>query len=93
MYYCIDLFFSPIPRKLIVGLFLIAPQLKELKDAIEADYFFEMLIDDLPIWGYLGEVIVFKKFLPYVLDCLLDIHQHRLGRSRGIFTWKDIPGS
>jgi transmembrane 9 superfamily protein 3 len=30
--------------------------LKEFKDAIEADYFFEMFIDDLPMWGYLGEV-------------------------------------
>jgi hypothetical protein len=30
--------------------------LKALKDAIEADYFFEMLIDELPMWGYIGEV-------------------------------------
>ena len=31
-------------------------QIKELKNAIENDYFFEMFIDDLPMWGYLGEV-------------------------------------
>ena len=32
-------------------------QIKEFKEAIEDDYFFEMFIDDLPMWGYLGEVI------------------------------------
>lgn len=37
-------------------------QLKALKDAIEADYFFEMLIDELPMWGYIGEV-VHEEFL------------------------------
>ena len=31
-------------------------QIDELKNAIENDYFFEMFIDDLPMWGYLGEV-------------------------------------
>ena len=31
-------------------------QIKEFKTAIEDDYFFEMLIDDLPLWGYIGEV-------------------------------------
>jgi hypothetical protein len=30
--------------------------LKEFKDAIEDDYFFEMFIDELPMWGYVGEV-------------------------------------
>mmetsp|Transcript_3079 Transcript_3079/g.10615 ORF Transcript_3079/g.10615 Transcript_3079/m.10615 type:complete len:594 (+) Transcript_3079:38-1819(+) len=29
--------------------------LQALKDAIEDDYFFEFWIDDLPLWGYLGE--------------------------------------
>jgi hypothetical protein len=36
--------------------------LKAFKAAIEDDYFFEMLIDDLPMWGYLGEV-VHEEFL------------------------------
>lgn len=31
-------------------------ELKKFKDAIEDDYFFEFLIDDLPLWGYIGEV-------------------------------------
>lgn len=38
-------------------------QLKALKDAIEADYFFELLIDELPLWGYLGEVMAFESCL------------------------------
>jgi len=33
-----------------------------LKDAVEDDYFFEMFIDELPMWGYLGEV-VHEEFL------------------------------
>ena len=37
-------------------------KLKAFKAAIEDDYFFEMLIDDLPMWGYLGEV-VHEEFL------------------------------
>lgn len=36
--------------------------MKAFKAAIEDDYFFEMLIDDLPMWGYLGEV-VHEEFL------------------------------
>ena len=31
-------------------------QIKEFKEAIEGDYFFEMFVDDLPMWGYVGEV-------------------------------------
>jgi hypothetical protein len=35
---------------------VITGQLKEFKDAIEDEYYFEMLIDDLPLWGTVGEV-------------------------------------
>jgi hypothetical protein len=35
---------------------VILKQIKSLRDAIEDDYFFEMFIDDLPMWGYIGEV-------------------------------------
>ena len=31
-------------------------QLKALKSAIHDDYYFEMFVEDLPMWGYLGEV-------------------------------------
>jgi hypothetical protein len=33
-----------------------ALQLKEFKDAVEDEYFFEMFVDELPMWGYVGEV-------------------------------------
>ena len=36
--------------------YLNAKELKQFKDAVEDDYFFEFLIDDLPLWGYIGEV-------------------------------------
>ena len=42
--------------------YLDVSDLKELKNAIEADYFFEMYIDNLPMWGYVGEV-VHEEFL------------------------------
>jgi transmembrane 9 superfamily member 3 len=37
------------------------PQIKELKEAIEGDYFFELFIDDLPMWGYIGEVKILRN--------------------------------
>jgi hypothetical protein len=46
-------------------------QLKALKDAIEDDYFFEMLVDDLPMWGYLGEVRFLFHFVNEI--CSLSI--------------------
>lgn len=33
-----------------------------MKDAVEDDYFFEMYVDDLPMWAYVGEV-VHEEFL------------------------------
>ena len=36
--------------------------MKALKDAVEDDYFFEMFIDELPMWAYVGEV-VHEEFL------------------------------
>lgn len=31
--------------------------LKKLKDAIHNNYFFEMFVEDLPMWGYIGDVV------------------------------------
>lgn len=31
-------------------------EVKRFADAIEDDYYFEMFIEDLPMWGYIGEV-------------------------------------
>lgn len=55
-------FLDPVPWRSLCEEYLSAEDIKEFKDAIEADYFFEMLIDDLPMWGYLGEV-VHEEFL------------------------------
>eukprot|EP01038_Epipyxis_sp_PR26KG_P008129 gene8129-11007_t len=55
-------YLDPIPWRSLCEEYLDASDLKELKDAIEADYFFEMFIDDLPMWGYIGEV-VHEEFL------------------------------
>lgn len=34
----------------------ISKELKHFKAAIENNYFFEMFIEDLPMWGYVGDV-------------------------------------
>lgn len=31
-------------------------QLKQFKEAIMNNYFFEMFVEDLPMWGYVGDV-------------------------------------
>jgi len=31
-------------------------QVRMFADAIEDDYYFEMFVEDLPMWGYIGEV-------------------------------------
>lgn len=36
---------------------LLTPKdLQAFKEAIHNDYFFEMLVEDLPMWGYIGEI-------------------------------------
>jgi hypothetical protein len=32
-------------------------ELQKLKDAIHNDYFFEMFVEDLPMWGYIGDTV------------------------------------
>lgn len=55
-------FLDPIPWRSLCEEYLEPEDLKAFKAAIEDDYFFEMLIDELPMWGYLGEV-VHEEFL------------------------------
>jgi len=55
-------FMDSVPWRSLCQEYLTANDIQEFKDAIEADYFFEMLIDDLPMWGYIGEV-VHEEFL------------------------------
>lgn len=49
-------FLDPVPWRSLCEEFLDASDVKEFKNAIESDYFFEMFIDELPMWGYIGEV-------------------------------------
>lgn len=49
-------FLDPIPWRSLCEEYMDVDDIKELRDAIEDDYFFEMLIDELPMWGYIGEV-------------------------------------
>lgn len=50
-------FLDPIPWRSLCEESLDPSDIKEFKESIEADYFFEMFIDDLPMWGYIGEVL------------------------------------
>ena len=36
---------------------LLPVDVKKLKDAIHNNYFFEMFVEDLPMWGYIGDII------------------------------------
>lgn len=49
-------FMDPVPWRALCEEFMDIDDLTELKTAIEDDYFFEMFLDDLPMWGYVGEV-------------------------------------
>jgi len=55
-------FLDPVPWRSLCEEYLDPKDLKEFKDAIEDDYFFELFVDDLPMWGYVGEV-VHEEFL------------------------------
>jgi len=55
-------FLDPVPWRSLCEDYLEPEDLKAFKNAIEDDYFFEMLIDELPMWGYIGEV-VHEEFL------------------------------
>mmetsp|Transcript_25517 Transcript_25517/g.56463 ORF Transcript_25517/g.56463 Transcript_25517/m.56463 type:complete len:595 (-) Transcript_25517:255-2039(-) len=55
-------FLDPVPWRSLCEEYLSTVELKQFKDAVEDDFFFEMLIDGLPVWGYVGEV-VHEEFL------------------------------
>jgi len=49
-------FLDPVPWRLLCERAFTKRELKLFTKAIENDYYFEMYIDDLPMWGYVGEV-------------------------------------
>ena len=42
--------------RLLCKMHLVPEDLQKLKDAINNNYFFEMFVEDLPMWGYLGDI-------------------------------------
>lgn len=49
-------FLDPVSWRSLCEEYLDADSIKALKEAVERDYFFELFVDDLPMWGYAGEV-------------------------------------
>jgi hypothetical protein len=49
-------FRTDVPWKSLCKVELGDPQAAKFKQAIVDDYYFEMLLDELPIWGYVGEL-------------------------------------
>lgn len=43
--------------RLLCSKSLAPSELQQLKDAIHNDYFFEMFVEDLPMWGYIGDTM------------------------------------
>ena len=48
-------FLDSVDWRLLCKTTLDKPQLEKFKDAIHNNYFFEMFVEDLPMWGYIGD--------------------------------------
>jgi len=48
-------FLDNVPWRLLCEKELSASELKAFSDAIDEEFYFEMFIDNLPMWGYIGE--------------------------------------
>jgi hypothetical protein len=48
-------FLDSVDWRLLCKTTLTKPQLQKFKDAIHNNYFFEMFVEDLPMWGYIGD--------------------------------------
>ncbi|KAG2267890.1 hypothetical protein Bca52824_062445 [Brassica carinata] len=49
-------FLKNVDRSVICQLELDEPKVEHFKDAIESSYWFEFFMDDLPLWGFVGEL-------------------------------------
>jgi hypothetical protein len=59
---------------------------KKFKEAIHNDYYFEMFIDDLPMWGYIGEIAGEDALLGEVAGSKTYMYTHlhfKLGYNKG----------
>jgi len=50
-------FLDSVDWRLLCQTTLDQPELEKFKDAIHNNYFFEMFVEDLPMWGYIGDVV------------------------------------
>lgn len=55
---------------------LIASEVKQFKDAIHNDWFFEMFVEDLPMWGYLGDTLKEDLLLGEMQDSITYLYPH-----------------
>ena len=94
-------FLDPVPWRSLCEEYLDAEDIKEFKDAIEADYFFEMLIDELVcmyVYGIISssESALFTLSLTLMHVCVYvnQAYVGLLGRSsaRGVSLRKVYPG-
>ena len=49
-------FLDSVDWRVLCKKILLPADLEQLKDAIHNNYFFEMFVEDLPMWGYIGDV-------------------------------------
>ena len=49
-------FRQKVVKRKLCGVSLQPSQVRQFRQAIAADYYFEMMLDGLPIWGYVGEL-------------------------------------
>ena len=50
-------FGDQVPWRQLCDVTLTPDQVKAFKDAVHQDYFFEFFVEDLPMWGYVGEIV------------------------------------
>jgi hypothetical protein len=49
-------FGDPVPFRTLCELELHPKQVQRFKEAVHDDYYFELLVEDLPMWGYVGAI-------------------------------------
>ena len=49
-------FGDQVPWRQLCEVDLTPEQVQQFKEAVHDDYYFEMLVEDLPMWGYIGEI-------------------------------------
>lgn len=50
-------FGDQVPWRQLCQVKLSPDQVKQFKDGVHQDYYFEFFVEDLPMWGYIGEIV------------------------------------